>query len=46
MLVEADTDIAFYLVRGQAQATMVELEENDEEIISGISAISCPTSSM
>jgi hypothetical protein len=35
----ADTEVAFFLVRDQAEATMVELEvnfkENDKSIISG-----------
>jgi hypothetical protein len=37
---ESDTDIAFFLVRGHAEATLAELGEhfqgNDESIISGI----------
>jgi hypothetical protein len=36
-LVEAGTDIAFFLVRGQAEATMAELEEKLEKIILGMS---------
>jgi hypothetical protein len=47
---QANTDIGFFLVRGQVEVTVDELEgnleENVEVFISGILEFSCPTSIM
>jgi hypothetical protein len=47
---QANTDIGFFLVRGQVELTVDELEgnleENVEVFISGILEFSCPTSIM